>query len=408
MGFVMVLSWSRQIFLRFFLDARMENFLRGHVAACAAWGGVARVTLYDNLKSAVLERRGDAIRFHPTLLALAGHYRFEPRPVAVARGNEKGRVERSIRYIRDAFFAGRRFADLDDLNAQAAAWRLGDAAERACPEDASLRVRQAFEREHLLALPATAFACEEVRAVSVGKSPYVSFDLNDYSVPATEVQRTLSVWPATVRCASSTRNASWPPIRAATTAARSSRPGSMCRTWSTPNAPRAHRDTDRLVSAAPACRDLLRQAAERGEPLARMGRAYRKKAHEDVVSRLKSGRPESRQRHAATDGFANQLDSHVESDRHRIWTDKGADHPRTFFEFDQQHGIGRVLLEGRAGRPVHHAERMHLGAAAGGAVFQVLATAFTADRLLVELHMAARRAVLQQQLALLNAAPIDF
>ena len=98
MAFVMVLSYSRQIFLRFFLDARMENFLRGHVAAFEAWQGVPRVLLYDNLKSAVLERRGDAIRFHPTLLGFAGHYRYEPRPVAVARGNEKGRVERAIRY----------------------------------------------------------------------------------------------------------------------------------------------------------------------------------------------------------------------------------------------------------------------------------------------------------------------
>ena len=76
-------------------------------AAFAAWDGVPRVLLYDNLKSAVLERQGDAIRFHPTLLAFAAHYRFEPRPVAVARGNEKGRVERAIRYVRDSFFAAR-------------------------------------------------------------------------------------------------------------------------------------------------------------------------------------------------------------------------------------------------------------------------------------------------------------
>ena len=74
MAFVMVLSHSRQIFLRFFLDARMENFLRGHVAAFQAFQGVPRVLLYDNLKSAVLERRADAIRFHPTLLSFAGHY----------------------------------------------------------------------------------------------------------------------------------------------------------------------------------------------------------------------------------------------------------------------------------------------------------------------------------------------
>src|SRR3954449_2134387 len=119
MAFVMVLSYSRQIFLRFGLDARMASFLRGHAAAFAAWGGVPRVVLYDNLKSAVLERQADAIRFHPELLAFAGQYRFEPRPVAPARGNEKGRVERAIGYVRDAFFAARRYADLDDLNAQA-------------------------------------------------------------------------------------------------------------------------------------------------------------------------------------------------------------------------------------------------------------------------------------------------
>ena len=89
MAFVMVLSYSRRIYLRFFLDARMENFLRGHVGAFQAWSGLPRTLLYDNLKSAVLERQGDAIRFHPTLLAFAGHYHYEPRPVAVARGNEK-------------------------------------------------------------------------------------------------------------------------------------------------------------------------------------------------------------------------------------------------------------------------------------------------------------------------------
>ena len=58
MAFVMVLSFSRRIFLRFFLDAQMANFLRGHEGAFAAWGGLPRVVLYDNLKSAVLERRG--------------------------------------------------------------------------------------------------------------------------------------------------------------------------------------------------------------------------------------------------------------------------------------------------------------------------------------------------------------
>ena len=195
MAFVAVLSYSRQIFLRFYLGAHMENFLRGHVAAFDAWGGVPRIALYDNLKSAVLERQGTVIRFNPTLLTLAGHYRFEPRPVAVARGNEKGRVERAIRYIRDAFFAGRNFTDLADLNAQADAWVVAQAGERRCPEDETLTVSAAFvqEQPRLLELSGNPFPSDEIKVVSAGKTPYVRFDLNDYSIPHTCVARSLTV-----------------------------------------------------------------------------------------------------------------------------------------------------------------------------------------------------------------------
>ena len=194
-GFVMVLSYSRQIFLRFFFGNAMANFLRGHVAAFETWTAVPRVLLYDNLKSAVLERVGQAIHFNPTLLELAAHYRFEPRPVAVARGNEKGRVERAIRYIRDSFFAAREFTDLADLNAQARAWCEQVAAERLCPEDRTRRVREVFadERERLLALPDNPFPCEEREQIDVRRSPYVRFDLNDYSVPHTCVRRSVEV-----------------------------------------------------------------------------------------------------------------------------------------------------------------------------------------------------------------------
>ena len=86
----MVLSYSRRIFLRFSLNARMDSFLRGHVLAFAEFGGVPWVLLYDNLKSAVIERVGDAIRFNADLLAFAAAHRYEPRPVAVARGNDRG------------------------------------------------------------------------------------------------------------------------------------------------------------------------------------------------------------------------------------------------------------------------------------------------------------------------------
>ena len=195
-AFVLVLSYSRRLFLRFFPGAAMPFFVRGHVEAFAEIGGVPRALLYDHLTSADTKRHGDAIRFHPTLLAMSAHYRFEPRPVAVARGNEKGRVERAIRYIRDSFFAARTFTDLADLNRQAAEWAATVAVDRSWVEDRARTVRQAFEDERgvLLPLPAEPFPAHERLECEVGKTPYVRFDLNDYSVPHDRIRRTLVVF----------------------------------------------------------------------------------------------------------------------------------------------------------------------------------------------------------------------
>ena len=270
MAFVMVLSYSRRIFLRFFLDACGATFIRGHAEAFTAFGGCARVVLYDNLKSAVLERRGDAIRFNPVLLEFAAHYRYEPRPVAVARGNEKGRVERAIRYVRDSFFAARTYADLDDLNAQARGWCEGAASDRRWPQDPALSVREAFhaEQANLMALPEREYALAERRAVTAGKTPYVRFDLNDYSVPHTHVRRALSlladehrvrILDGAQELVNHTR--SWDRGQ------QIERPVHIEALVEHKRAARAHRACDRLAQAAPASALFLQRAAERGEHL---------------------------------------------------------------------------------------------------------------------------------------------
>ncbi|MEE9280131.1 MAG: IS21 family transposase [Myxococcota bacterium] len=194
-AFVMVLGWSRALHVLFTLDQTMESFLRGHVEAFTYFRGVARTLLYDNLKSAVLARQGNAIEFHPRLLELAGHYHFLPRPCAVARGNEKGRVERQIRFLRDRFFAARRFRDVDDLNAQFLRWREDWAHARPCPGDPSKTVAQALEEERprLLPLPEHPFECSRVVARVSGKTPYLRFDRNDYSIPPNLVRKPLTL-----------------------------------------------------------------------------------------------------------------------------------------------------------------------------------------------------------------------
>ena len=270
MAFVMVLSYSRRIFLRFFLDARMDSFLRGHVEAFIAYGGCARVLLYDNLKSAVLERQGDAIRFNPALLAFAAHYLYEPRPVAVARGNEKGRVERAIRYVRDSFFAARAFTDLDDLNAQARHWCEGLASDRRWPQDDTSSVREAFhaERASLLVLPRHDFPIGERVAVAVGKTPYARFDLNDYSVPHAHVRRILCI------VADEQRVRILDGAEELVCHARSWDRGVQIEDASHlqalvehKRAARAHRACDHLAQAAPASAALLQRAGARGHNL---------------------------------------------------------------------------------------------------------------------------------------------
>jgi transposase len=193
--FVMTLSWSRALYIEFFFDQTMESFLRGHVHAFASFQGSARVLLYDNLKSAVLDRHGSHIHFNPRLLELAGHYHFVPRPCQVRSGNQKGRVERAIRYVRESFWAARSFTTLEQCNRQALRWREEVAHRRPWPDDRNRTVGEAFveEQPRLLPLPLHPFNTDHVVTVRSAKTIYVRFDGNDYSIPPEAVGRSLTL-----------------------------------------------------------------------------------------------------------------------------------------------------------------------------------------------------------------------
>jgi hypothetical protein len=194
--FVFVLSFSRRLFARFTLDQRMDSFLSCHRLAFDAFSGVPRQVLYDNLKSVVLERVGERVQFHPSVLEFAGHYHFVPRPCAPYRPNEKGTVERAVQYVRGSFFEGRTYRDLDDLNAQLARWLSERADQRVHPTDEDRRmVAEVFaaEQPRLLPLPANPPSTEHVAALRSGKRPYLRFDGNDYSIPHKLVRKWLTL-----------------------------------------------------------------------------------------------------------------------------------------------------------------------------------------------------------------------
>jgi transposase len=201
--FVITLSYSRALSLSFFFDQGLENLLRAHVQAFTEFQGSARVVLYDNMKQVVLRRRGEDVEFHPRILELAAHYHFAPKPCNPGRGNEKGRVERAIQFIRSSFFAARPFTTLEDFNRQAREWRDQVAHQRRWPEDDSRTVEDVFreEQSRLLPLPAHAFDADLIVSARSGKTIYIRFDLNDYSIPPEMVGRelTLQVSPTTIR-----------------------------------------------------------------------------------------------------------------------------------------------------------------------------------------------------------------
>ncbi|MBU1784660.1 MAG: IS21 family transposase, partial [Candidatus Omnitrophica bacterium] len=191
--FVMVLCWSRLLYVEFTLSACFESFLRCHENAFHFFGGIPKELWYDNLATAVAERKLKIIRFNPKFLAYCGHYRFKPVACNLGAGNEKGRVEDGVRYVRGNFWPGRSFTDLQDINSQTHAWmdqfanKRTHATTRKIPE-----LHFAQEKPQLLPL-ANSYDTDEIRHPDVSHQFRVKFDANEYSVPWRLSGRTLTL-----------------------------------------------------------------------------------------------------------------------------------------------------------------------------------------------------------------------
>ena len=193
--FVMVLSWSRVIYARFTFDAKTPSFLELHRKAFTHFGGTPRVILYDNLKSAVIQRYKKSITWNDNLLDISGQFGFEPRACNPYRGNEKGRVERSIRYIRGSFFAGRKVHNIDVLNQELAQWLQDVSLNRPWADDHSKIVKEQgeIEKKYLIPLKGNDSMPKLRIELRSGKMPFVRFDLNDYSIPHEKVRKVVTL-----------------------------------------------------------------------------------------------------------------------------------------------------------------------------------------------------------------------
>lgn len=193
--FLMVLAYSRAVFAELVLSLDAHSLRRSLLRAGAFFGGSTRQWLFDNPKTVVLERNGDAVRFHPLLLDVAAQLHVQPRLCAPRRPQEKGGVERAVRYFKERFFAARSFHSIAHGNAQLREFIDTIAHARPHPIWPERSVADVFadERRRLLSLPDPMPSTDHVAPSAVDQRGFVRLDTNRYSVPHTHAGGSLTL-----------------------------------------------------------------------------------------------------------------------------------------------------------------------------------------------------------------------
>ncbi len=183
--FVMVLCSSRMMYVEFTLSEGMEQFLSAHRRAFEFFGGATQKVMIDNLKVGVLRHRaGEKALFHPRYLDLAAHYGFQPIACNVRKGNEKGRVENAVGYVKKNFLNGLEIPSFAAANPAAIQWRDTVANVRLHGETHRKPLDLfALEKPRLRPLPVMPYDCAVLHTVSSSGCCFVVHETNRYSVP---------------------------------------------------------------------------------------------------------------------------------------------------------------------------------------------------------------------------------
>ena len=191
----MVLCDSRLMYLEFTVSQAMEFFLACHEHAFLAFGGVPSRLMIDNLKSAVLRRLvGQAPVFHPKYLEFSRHWGFDISACNVGKGNEKGRVENGVGYVKKNFLAGLELPDFAALQPAAQLW-VDTVANVRVHGETHERPIDRFEKERskLQRLNPVGFDLARVSTVRATNQFRVAVDANHYSVPSQYANQRLTL-----------------------------------------------------------------------------------------------------------------------------------------------------------------------------------------------------------------------
>lgn len=197
-GFIMVLAYSRMLFLRPVLKMDQAAWVEAHVAAFEFFGLVPARVVPDNLKTGVVRPDLYDPKINRAFGELAVHYGCLIDPARAGKPRDKARVERPVPYARDSFFAGRaeEFADLASMQADALRWSADVANQRPCRPLGRVAPQVIFdaeEAEHMLSLPMTPFELASWSSPKVGPDIHIKVARALYSVPWAHIGKTVEV-----------------------------------------------------------------------------------------------------------------------------------------------------------------------------------------------------------------------
>ena len=183
--FAFDLPHSDGCFVKAYPAETSEAFCDGHVAAFAFFAGVPRSVLYDNTRLAVARILGDGTRQRTRIFAeLQSHYLFADRFGRTGKGNDKGKVENLVGFIRRNFMVPLpRFASFAAFNAELEARCRARLGARLRRHAETIGERLGRDRAALLALPPAPYEAFDRRPGRVSSLSLVRYRNNDYSVP---------------------------------------------------------------------------------------------------------------------------------------------------------------------------------------------------------------------------------
>jgi transposase len=183
--FVLVLGYSRWLYVEFTLGQSQEWFLGCHQRAFEQLGGVPQEVMVDNCKTAVLTHvPGTEPVYNPQYLDFARHYGFRIKACGPGHPQSKGIVENAVAYVKKSFLAGREITRFEQLAPAVRQWLESIANVRVHGETKARPLDQlAAERSHLLALHPQPYAAVHTRSVRASRRCRVTLETNRYSVP---------------------------------------------------------------------------------------------------------------------------------------------------------------------------------------------------------------------------------